>query len=209
MKRLRKHLEPKTIRYYHCGEYGDKLGRPHYHAVIFGHDFNDKELVRQKGDQKYYESKTLTKIWGKGKTEVMDVTPRTTAYAARYIMKKITGDLAETHYEKLIEDTGEIIQVEPEYSTMSRKPGIGRKWIEKYTSDVYPWDEVIIDGKRVQPPKYYDTYFESINPEEMQRIKVERAKYAYEHKEDQTPERLATREICKVAQTKNLKRNLK
>ena len=43
IKRLRSRLYPKTIRYYACGEYGENFARPHYHVIIFGHTFLDKE----------------------------------------------------------------------------------------------------------------------------------------------------------------------
>ena len=36
--------------------------------------------------------------------------------------------MAEQHYKGR----------EPEYVVMSRRPGIGRGWLEKFTSDVYP-----------------------------------------------------------------------
>jgi hypothetical protein len=36
MKRLRDRIKPLKIRFFHCGEYGDKTRRPHYHALIFG-----------------------------------------------------------------------------------------------------------------------------------------------------------------------------
>jgi len=38
MKKLRKRFGP-NIRFYHCGEYGEKTSRPHYHALLFNFDY--------------------------------------------------------------------------------------------------------------------------------------------------------------------------
>jgi hypothetical protein len=73
-----------------------------------------------------YKSDTLDELWGQGITEIGNVTFDSAAYVARYIMKKVTGPMAEEHYEVLQEETGEIGEREPEYTTMSRRPGIGR-----------------------------------------------------------------------------------
>lgn len=35
IKRIRKHYEPKKIRYFGCGEYGGINSRPHYHALLY------------------------------------------------------------------------------------------------------------------------------------------------------------------------------
>jgi len=49
MKRLRKKYGA-GIRYFACGEYGEKLKRPHYHVCIFGLNFpmRDKKGERDK-----------------------------------------------------------------------------------------------------------------------------------------------------------------
>ena len=64
MKRLRKHYQPKKIRFLHAGEYGEITGRPHHHAILFGISFDDRKPWRQT-PQKHtvYRSKTLEKIW--------------------------------------------------------------------------------------------------------------------------------------------------
>ena len=46
MKRLRKKVK-KPLRFYHSGEYGEIKRRPHYHALIFGYDFPDKQRFRK------------------------------------------------------------------------------------------------------------------------------------------------------------------
>ena len=48
MKRLRKNKKANTknpIRFFHCGEYGEKFGRPHYHAILFNTNFNDRKPI--------------------------------------------------------------------------------------------------------------------------------------------------------------------
>ena len=90
MKRLRKRYPKKTIRYFQCGEYGEKLSRPHYHACLFNHDFDDKKLFKVEGENRLYVSEKLTQLWPYGYSTVGAVTFESAAYVARYVTKKMT-----------------------------------------------------------------------------------------------------------------------
>lgn len=208
MKRLRKVYEPNKIRFFHCGEYGELFARPHYHACIFNFDFADRELIQVRDDGNYYKSQALEDIWGKGHAIVGDVTFESAAYVARYITKKITGQDAPLHYNEINFETGEILKErKPEYVTMSRRPGIGKGWIDKYQKNTYDNDRVVINGKAVRPPKYYDGQFEIANPEELARLKAKRKLKALAHEENNTYERRLIREECQMHKFNQLKRN--
>lgn len=208
MKRLRKQTGEK-IRFFHCGEYGDLDARPHYHALLFGIDFPDKKPHSTNGQgDVIYKSETLERIWGKGFCTIGALTFETAAYTARYIMKKVTGENAIHHYETVDSASGEIIQRQPEYITMSLKPGIGGDWFDKFSSDLYPSDFVVIRGQRQGVPKFYDRKVERDDPALLQRIKRKRIRSASKHKADQTPERLAVRQEVKLSQIKTLSRKL-
>ncbi len=113
-------------------------------------------------------------------------------------MKKINGSLAEDHYQGK----------QPEYSTMSRRPGIGADWFKKYNKDIYPSDNVIITGgKSVKTPRYYDTLYERQDPDAHLALKTKRKSAQEINWQDQTRKRLATREQCKEAQLTQLQRN--
>ena len=99
--------------------------------------------------------------------------------------------------------TGELTEVIPEYATMSLKPGIGKKWYETYQSDCYPSDFLVVNGVKMQPPKYYDSLYPDI-----QTIKYRRKQRAIQHKSNNTSDRLRIRETIKMAQATQLKRNL-
>lgn len=205
MKRLRKQYGPK-IRFFHCGEYGEKYQRPHYHACIFNHDFNDKTHFTTNNDIKLYTSESLQKLWPYGFTTLGDVTFESAAYVARYITKKITGKNALLHYTK-IDAKGEILQErQPEYTTMSRRPGIGRNWFEKFKPDLYPDDFVVVRGKKMRVPRYYDNQLERDFPFEHDDIKERRKLQPKNHKE-QTYERLQTKETIKLTKLNLLKRS--
>jgi len=223
MYRLREKIKPKRIRFFHCGEYAELdedigkpqlesgLGRPHYHAVIFGHEFKDLELFQEKTSGNIYISPSLEKTWGKGFVTVMDLTLHSAGYVARYITKKINGDKKHDHYKKPCLLTGELHSVQQEYSTMSNKPGIGYSWFAKFQTDVFPSDDIIVLSKNnyhhVPTPKYYDILLERENPSLFERIKSERQEFAQLHIQNNTLKRLITREVCKKAQVKNQKRN--
>lgn len=198
----------KKIRYYAAGEYGDKLGRPHYHICLFGIDFPDKELISSREGIYLYESKILANIWGKGICSTGDVDYQSAAYVARYIMKKIVGERAEEHYQTTHPITGEVINLEPEFNVMSNRPGIGKDWYKKFESDCFPSDYLIRKGSRIPIPKYYDKLFQETEPEQFELIKEQRIQAAKKRRHDNTPERLAVREYCKMRSISNLSRNL-
>jgi hypothetical protein len=197
------------IRFYMCGEYGDKYKRPHYHAIIFGLDFKDKYLFKIENDQRLYRSPLLEKYWKYGHSSVGSATFESAAYVARYIMKKHKGKDAWIHYCEIDHDTGEIIgQREPEYTNMSRNPGVGKGWLDKYLADVYPSDKVVINGKEMKPPRYYDSHYEIQYPSDFQKLKERRRSDIKKFSSNNTPDRLKVREQVKLAQIKNLPRNL-
>mgnify|MGYP003380228442 CR=1 FL=1 len=198
------------IRYFHCGEYGEKNARPHYHACIFNFDFPDKILWKtdRKSKFKYYNSPSLQRLWPYGFSTIGDVTFESAAYVARYITKKITGADSIPHYHAYDPCTGEIFAERlPEYTTMSLKPGIGAGWLEKFQSDVYPKDEVIIRERAQKPPRYYDKIFDQYDPAQFNKIKQNRIHLAKQNTEHNTPERLAVREQNKLKAVKQLKRS--
>lgn len=214
-KNLRKIIYPKKIRYFACGEYGDKKGRPHYHAIIFGYDFPDKKLHTVSNGHPLYTSDLLLRAWNKkGHVLIGEVTFESAAYCARYIMKKQKGTRTEKNKEKYDEyeekyklvdtETGELHLQEKEFCLMSRRPGIGAEWVEKFKTDTDK-DYITIRGKKMSLPKYYDKILEEMHGEDMDKRKLERFKKR--NKEDMTYERLAVREKVKEAQLKQLPRN--
>lgn len=214
-KRLRKKFK---IRYYACGEYGDEKERPHYHAIIFGLKLDDLTYYRTTRDGfKLYNSKVIDEIWTHGYCTIGAVTFESCAYVARYIMKKQLGKGAEDHYLKIDKSTGEILSDRtPEYTVMSNRPGIGKKWFDKFKSDIYQAGtdgKVIIRGGTLcQPPRYYEDKYElesECNKLQIIEIKKERKKQAQARELDNTPARLKVKEQIKIAQAKSLKRSLK
>lgn len=209
IKRLRKRYPGRRIRYYMAGEYGENFGRPHWHACIFGLDFDDKKLwKRTSSNSLLYRSENLELLWPFGYSSIGDVTFESAAYVARYIMKKVTGKNAAQHYQEIDPDTGEITNRTPEFTKMSLKPGIGYEWYKQYTSDVYPHDYVVVRGKKVKPPKYYDKKYKIDNPFEFDELLYIREKSAKLNHADNTPERLLVKEQVTKAKLQKLKRNL-
>lgn len=192
-KRLRKHNKgfteiedystgkwSKPIRYVACGEYGDKLGRPHYHASLFNFNFTDlvqfgwSKPIRGFKSVPLYTSPTLEKLWGHGYVNVAPFNANTAAYVARYVMKKINGKAAEQHYRHFDLGTGEVIDRPREFSRQSNKPGIGAHWYHRFKDDIYPHDHYVYDGRVMRPPKYYDLLFERESPTLFSQIRRKR-----------------------------------
>lgn len=215
MKRLRRHFPERKIRSFYCGEYGEKLGRPHYHAALFNIDFDDKEYWKTVNGNRYYTSDRLNDIWtdpvtkrSLGYSVVGDLTFESAAYIARYCTKKITGAKAEEHYTKVL-STGEVIKLQPEFCQASRRPGLGNEWFQKYgMTDVYPLDEVIVRGAKAKPPRYYDKLLERSNVDIFNVVKLQREERRDDKAEDNVFKRLLVKQKCQEARMKQLVRTL-
>jgi hypothetical protein len=188
-----------------AGEYGENFGRPHWHACIFGFDFHDKKLwKRSSSGSMLYRSPDLEVLWPFGHSSIGDVNFESAAYVARYIMKKVTGKQAKDHY--IDPETG--VCLKPEFNKMSLKPGIGADFYKKYKTDIYPHDYVVIRGKKLKPPKYYDKLYKKSDPYEYDEMLFQRENDARIHNADNTPERLAVKEQVTKAKLQTLKRTL-
>lgn len=174
MKRLRKlryerwlleHQDPGEvylgIRFLQAGEYG-ALGRPHHHALLFNCDFEDRVRFREtKSGSLIFRSAELERLWPFGFCSVGEVTFESAGYVARYTLKKAGAVDREARQDRGGREAGPV----GEYLTMSRRPGIGALWYEKFKGDVFPLDEVVTrGGKVVKPPRFYLERLEKEDP---------------------------------------------
>lgn len=216
LKKLRKKYG-SNIRTYYCGEYGDKFGRPHYHFILFNHDFSDKKFWKKsKSGIPCFRSASLEELWPFGNSEIGTVTFESCAYVARYVMKKINGKNADHHYQRVDPD-GRTYKILPEFCQMSLKPGIAKNWFTKFYKDVYPHDYVVLSGgRKMQPPSYYDGLYELTHDDNgvlynwprMEKIKEARKNAALFHIDNNTPERLNVRREIAERQLSKFSRNL-
>lgn len=155
MKKLRK-LQNDPIGVFVTGEYGEKNKRPHWHAIIFNWRPTDgvRSHVNGNGDP-LYESDTLNKLWGKGKTDFGEVTFQSAGYVARYAAKKLVHGSDQDHDYQPI-------------SKKSSKHAIGKKFLEKF------WPDIFNDGYIILPdsydkcaiPRYYEKWLKEHQPTE-------------------------------------------
>ncbi len=218
IKRLRK-KHGNGIKFFQCGEYGDKNRRPHYHVLLFGFDFKDKVFWKNSNGIPLYRSPGLEKLWPYGYSTIGDVNFQSAAYVARYITKKITGDCLTDkkskwyrHYENIDKETGVVYDLVPEKISMSN--GIGRKYYNKYKNDMYSIDAVAFRrGNKIvntKIPRYYDdlhSYLDGHGGLDMGHIKIQRKIKGEENKDDNTDDRLAVRENIETERAKLLIRS--
>lgn len=197
----------RKIRYAGNGEYGDVGGRPHHHGLLFGWDFPDKRYYMTRKGNPVFKSELLDSLWGKGMCEIGSVTHKSAAYIARYCLKKITGERAEAHYFRQSPIDGGWYQVEPEFFVTSRRPGIGSTWFDKFASDCFPSDFLVVDGRKVPVPAYYLGKLDELGQVPVKRARKRKAIQPAQ-RWNNTPERLAVREEVRKAKLKTLTRSL-
>lgn len=212
MKNLRKRIYPEKVRFYGCGEYGTKYGRPHYHLILFGLRLDDLQPISKSplGHQ-YYTSKLIEDCWisekepnkktkSLGFHKIGACTFETCAYVARYVTKKHKG---------VDSDVYETLCYEPEFTMMSRKPGIGYQYYEDNKVRIYENQEIFLalrDGvKRVRPPVYYDRLYDIDYPSDFAGIKAHRKELA--ETSNLLVKNLTSKEYLDILKTKELYHN--
>lgn len=132
VKRLRKSY-PGKFRYFGCGEYGDKSGRPHYHLALFGFPGCQYGITRQEKANCCETCSVISRAWPFGQIMLGTLEDASAAYVAGYVTKKWKqfdkGDRA------------------PEFVRMSLRPGIGLGMMHELASTLmqHRLDERMID----------------------------------------------------------------
>lgn len=189
-KRLRKAISPRRVRYYAVGEYGSQFGRPHYHALLFGYDFSDKVRLQERGGSTVWSSHSLAELWPYGLHELGSVTFASASYCAQYMVGKARKPVLG------VDADGVATELEPEFSVMSRRPGVGADWLDTFGDEVYRTDGVVVNGKLSRPPRYYDTRFRDLHDEPaFEEVRLARLKKL-------VPQNLAAAEVLLKARLK-------
>lgn len=76
LKRLRKHFNSKTLRYFIVSEYGDHTFRPHYHALLF--------FQIDRSDDIY---DIITDTWKNGNVQFGEIEEGSIVYCTKYCLK--------------------------------------------------------------------------------------------------------------------------
>ena len=153
MKRLRSKNPHLEIGMFVTGEYGDIRKRPHWHALLFNYRPPDEihKYTNDRGD-KVYSSNELTELWPHGISELGQITKESAGYCARYAAKKLVHGQDQDHEYQPI-------------SKKSSKHAIGKRWLEKYWTDVFNHGYIIdSDGTKSGIPRYYEKWLQKNRP---------------------------------------------
>lgn len=184
MKRLRAAYKyyggENKLRFYGCGEYGSTTYRPHYHIIVFGLELGLDDLSPYKrnfNNDLLYNSRLVSSCWKKGFSVLGNLTWQSAAYTARYILKKHLG---------ADRDFYDNYNIAPEFTLMSRRPGIARDFYEDNKDDLFNLDKMTVGDKNgttdIYSVPYFEKLFESDFPENDVLERKERRKKAAEDK---------------------------
>lgn len=170
LKKLRKldqDNQNSKLKYYIVGEYGDKTGRPHYHAIMWNYSIKQENSFEEKWS---FDDKDHKKKYKLGNLDWGQVTPASIHYVTGYVMN-----------QKKDND----IQM-PQFAIMSK--GVGKSYIEdnKYYHAGKTMESegnffVKNDGYKQSIPRYYKDMVFSIKKREKYNEKV----FEYVKKKDE------------------------
>lgn len=140
LKKLRRAIHPRKVKYFCTGEYGDEKKRPHYHLIIFGLDYcskEDREIIKQSWDLCDWDS-LRSRPFG-------DVSHASIRYVVDYLEKTILGDQANDVYDKTK-------RARP-FQLVSK--GFGFEWAKKHYEELIKDTNIYVKGIPRPAPRYY------------------------------------------------------
>lgn len=153
---MKRDFDHDGIRFFMCGEYGTKFGRPHYHYCFFNLPLNDLYLSGfSKTGCPMYRSPYLERHWKKGFVTVQPFSIETARYTAQYCCKKLN------------KKDSFVAGREMEFINMSRRPAIGARYFFRNMEDlmsckVTNTNDVVVSSDIYRSQKNKDGSFSSV-----------------------------------------------
>lgn len=207
IKRLREYLwrvHNLRVRVHVVGEYSPRKLRPHYHAIIYGWWPADAVSAgrSQKAGNPEFSSAVLSDLWGLGRVTFQRFSAGAAGYVAKHQSSKARRKGAA---ELAVQNTdGTWRWLPPEFELRPLRPGLGAAFFDKHREQLLALDSVVIDGRKLPLPDYFNTLAERVAPDVLSELKAARALYAAdpERVANSSYERLAVREEVARAQTR-------
>lgn len=142
----------KHLRYFITGEYGEKFGRPHYHAIVFGKDWLERAYTI---DDRLYGNPDLDELWQNGTVSAGELSLASCMYVAGYVQKKIGSP-----------DTFSVMSKGSVKRTNGMLPPIGYRWAERNIENISDTGYVTANGNKFPIPAVYFDWF----PEQLDQV---------------------------------------
>lgn len=189
--KLRKYIKKefgKRIRYFYCAEYGSDNGRPHYHLIIFGFDFShDRRPINGRDNPNpKFRSESLTKLWGKGLTDIGQVNGSTCRYVMKYCLKSDQQNAKrDPHIIRPYAAPARRVETLP-FHRQSTNPGIGHGYYKDNSENMYIRDKAGVRNQNggvtyYSIPRYYNRKLGEDEPDSLEWMQEQRALAALEH----------------------------
>lgn len=139
-KRMRSYvtrLNGSKIEIFNVHEYG-KNGKKHWHLIVFGFDFTDKEIHSIKNGLPLYTSAELSKLWTRGHSAIGDVSEASAMYQAQYMEKDVRNNNQSLGRR-----------------SHSKHSGIGKSFFLKNYRQVLQLGYIPFNGKKMPVPRYF------------------------------------------------------
>lgn len=134
LKRFRHQISNRPLKYFACGEYGDKTARAHYHLILF---HNEKDFIQKIKDS-----------WNLGMVDIGTVTPKSIRYVLKYVLKN-QNVLINFH------------RVLKPFRLMSK--GLGKSYLLNNLESLKKRGYVIVSGYKYKVPNYYRRLDETLD----------------------------------------------